>query len=826
MLHYLLVWHSNCNEARVMFTNDVDQDAVARSHPVRSLRRTGIWRLVGSALGISTLPVLRNIIKGRESLQLATLAASILPLLCLLLALANSLWKPLPFTTVDRLIIAPESARLAELWQRDPETRAAMPAVEDGTLFAIGEGNLVFRGDTAEHIRYAVVSTRFFETLATRFRPGALPVPRDGLDPLGRPIILSDRFLKRAYAVGSTATLNGLTGRLYGFADDAGMFPKGIDGWIVREKPQDAVFRGAIRYESLWRIKHGVSIVTATEQLASAERHYDLSRPSGKPFHFILLRDYLYRDQQQSLYLAYWIVAALFLIGMTNSITSYCYEILKTQRDFALKLALGASYLSLAGEIILRQEIYATFGWMIAAVIAPVFTASVGDYLGVLKDSWGINSVAILALTGSLVVVWLAALAVSIAQLWIIRRIETTSVLQESSQSVANSRFGQNIQNVIMLIQIALMTGLLTTGLQAGIGYWNLIHTPLGFRTENILVVDTDAESVPDDARSRQVNQLMRSIESELPAQRVGAINYLPLDSRQTIMLGVKPAGAGDASVTPAGFRVVEGDYFGVIGLPMAEGRAFTPQLDRVDGPCNIIINRLLARSVFPGQSAVGRSLVLVGPQDRCEVVGVVGDIRHKGPNKPPMPEMYFPLARMPWPTMTVVAQTREAVTPLLARARTISANSSGGGLAVSIPTSLDRVLEESMRPEHSRALMIAAIAVLAFVITLLGLYGLVARRMASRSKRIALELALGASRVQVVRNVFGWVVITILAGVLCGGAIGASLAQSITGGGAHAFETAALTAVMVALISMMAAYAAVHGILRREPSDVLRWSR
>ena len=229
--------------------------------------------------------------------------------------------------------------------------------------------------------------------------------------------------------------------------------------------------------------------------------------------------------------------------------------------------------------------------------------------------------------------------------------------------------------------------------------------------------------------------------------------------------------------VTPA--------YFSVLRQPLKAGRAFTAGDIRA-APLVMIVNETLAQTAFPGLDPVGRRISCCegqpGQPSWKTIVGVVADVRWRGPAQAPVPEFYLPLAQIPdaawsWIDNTVDVMVRPAVGEPVAFASTI--RSAVAEIDPSLPVYDVRTMDEGLRRTMAQArfntMLMALLALTGLVLAALGIYSVIAWLVAQRTREIGLRMALGASPSRLVRQVVGHGLGPVAAGLIVG--VGAALA-------------------------------------------------
>jgi putative ABC transport system permease protein len=267
--------------------------------------------------------------------------------------------------------------------------------------------------------------------------------------------------------------------------------------------------------------------------------------------------------------------------------------------------------------------------------------------------------------------------------------------------------------------------------------------------------------------------------------------------------------------------------YFSTLGLRLVAGRDFSRQ-DGTTSPRVIIINESLARTAWPGQDPLGRSLILDyqgGPTSR-EVVGIVRDARYDGPRSSPAPEIFIPHAQNPYLVMNVVARTTIDAASLAQTART-QALAIDADQPVHSVTTMERLLDDTLQEDRFAMLFVALFAVAGLVTAVTGVYALLAYTVAQRRREIAVRMAIGASSSSVARLVVMESLMLAVAGCAVGAfgvaAVG-RLAQSILFGIAPQDPlTLAATAAVLFVAVLAASWLPARRAARVNPVSAMR---
>jgi predicted permease len=349
-----------------------------------------------------------------------------------------------------------------------------------------------------------------------------------------------------------------------------------------------------------------------------------------------------------------------------------------------------------------------------------------------------------------------------------------------------------------------------------------------GFQTDHRLVA---AVTIPPAYRPERVAQTMHDLLERIAAMpeviSVASVSGQPL-GRGSTGLGLAAADQPDTPGAPvpwAQWRRVTKDYFATMGVPLLMGRLFT-DTEETGKPWRAVISKRAADLLWPGQNPIGRTAILWKGQGdtHAEVIGVVGNMRERGLENDPTLAVYFPEG--PTNFLQLVVHTRaepSAVIPSLRAAVTAVDRT----LPVSNARSLDDVVTSSVATRRFTMWLLAAFAVLAFVLALAGVYGVLAYAVARRTGEIGVRLALGAEH----SRVLGLVVVQGMRPALAGlgaGLVGALLAsKSMTsllfGVKWHDAETYAIAGTAMLVTTVVACYLPARQVLGVDPAISLR---
>jgi predicted permease len=361
---------------------------------------------------------------------------------------------------------------------------------------------------------------------------------------------------------------------------------------------------------------------------------------------------------------------------------------------------------------------------------------------------------------------------------------------------------------------------------------WQLGRVDPGFRAAGVLALATQPTGPrvqTGEAKLAFYEEVFATLESVPGVGRVGAIQHLPLDGGgwgADLDVDGQPLAAG-ATPPRAGWRVVGGDYFRALGIPLLAGRGFGPQDRLVSSPV-MIVNRRLADQLWPGESPLGKRLKAGNAtgDEWATVVGVVGDVRHNSLRAEPGPEIYRPLTQYPHGGMTLVVGS--AGEPMgLARSVSQAIWAVDPDVPITAVRTLEQVVEASVARPRLVLMALAAFAALGLALGAVGIYGVISYTVAQRTREIGVRMALGADAGTVVRRVvaqgLGYAGVGTLIGAGAALILGRGLSGLLFGVSPHDPLTFAVLVPFIMLVAGLASLPAAWRAARLDPLTALR---
>jgi putative ABC transport system permease protein len=500
--------------------------------------------------------------------------------------------------------------------------------------------------------------------------------------------------------------------------------------------------------------------------------------------------------------------------------------------EIGVRAALGAGRARILRQLIIENLVLATFGGSMGLALATKGIAMVRTFgSGLIPRADDIRlsvPVAFFALTATVLTALIFGSAPALHASSVDLRAQITPGTRGTPRSLERKR------GLLVTIQIGLACVLLVgTGLLVE-SLVRLLSTAPGFRTDHTLVMQLTLprSKYPTNAKQiaffQQILDRARTLPGIIAA---GEISDTPLRGNNPTFEFVVEGLIRLPSDAPieAGLRLISGGYLQTAGIPLLKGRDFTVD-DRAGGMPVAIINETMARRYWPGSDPVGRTLRLKEDQSWMTVVGVVPDIKHMGLKADEGPVVYIPYAQktqewLAWTTL--LARTAGEPMDFAPSVRNTIRSLDKNQPIAEIGT-IEDTLSRSVAMPRLSTFVIGLVSGLAFLIAIVGVYGLLAYTVAQRTPELGIRLALGASALQLAWLLLRQALVRVFAGV-AGGLLGAwwlarLLESLLFGVRPHDPATFAGVAGLVVLASLAAVLAPAQRVMNIDPMVALRY--
>ena len=634
--------------------------------------------------------------------------------------------------------------------------------------------------------------------------------------------------------VGKKITLDGKAFEVIGVMSREFTFPQTAELWVPLNFDTEPMMkqRKAHFLRPIGKLKPGVTIEQAQADTDAVARRMEELYPdtnTGWSLRLIPLQEQLVGNVRPTLFILFGAVGFVLLIACANVANLLLVRAAAREKEIALRTALGAGRLRIVRQMITESVLLALVGGALGALLAVwgvellvklsagsiPSTAQVTIDLKVLGFTLGLS-----VITGLLF-----GLAPAIRTL----KLNLSESLKEGGKGSGQGATRNRTRSVLVVIESAVAVVLL---IGAGLlirSFVQLQNINPGFDAHNVLTMRVDLSRQKYGTPDKSGN-FFTEIETRvagLPGvESVGLITELPLtDQRNDMPFSVegRPPASQD-QLLGADFRRISEHYFSALGIPMLRGRNFTDQETRQSAKL-VVISDLLARQVFPDEDPLGKRLVMAMSDEPYEIIGVVGDIRHRAMEMNPLPAMYWPSVQNGG--MNLVVRTQGEPGSLSGAIRK-EVQAIDPDQPVAAVRTMDDLVGLSVAASRYRSAFLGLLALVALILASTGIYGVMSYSVAQRTHEIGVRMALGARRFDVlklvVRQGMTLVVIGVALGITGAFALTRVMASVLFGVTAKDPITFTVVGVLLATVAFVACYIPARRATKVDPLVALRY--
>jgi putative ABC transport system permease protein len=585
---------------------------------------------------------------------------------------------------------------------------------------------------------------------------------------------------------------------------------------------------------AIGRLKPGVNIQRGVSDLAAIARRLEREFPESNTGYTVAalpVRESLVGEVRTPLLVLAGAAAMVLLIACANVAGLLLTRTIARRQELGIRSALGAGRGRIVRQLLTESTVLAIAGGALGLVVAyaasRALAAAAGSELSEVLFGRSLDPAVLLVM---LVTALATAMLFGVGPALAASRTDLRDALQETGRGSTAGRTRHRIRSALVAGQAALAVVLL---IGAGLLIRSLHHlqqVELGFDTNRLLTFRIALPSTKYDSRERG-NQFYDGLQARLRAlpgvEAAASTGIMPFRGSASSALAIRGRAVPEGELPEVGYVSVSRRYFETMRIPLRRGRTFGEQ-DDATSPGVVVISESIARRHWPKGDALG-AFIRLGPNPAdpwSEVIGVVGDVRQRGPASDSRPTVYAFVHQDYWDGRDVIVRVHGDAASIAASARAV-VRQLDPTLPITRMRTMDEVADEVLAERRLPMTLMTVFAGLALTLAAVGLYGVMSYVVTARTREFGVRMALGAPRAAVIQLVMRQGLLTVLVGLAVGLA-GAVVATRLLAGllfGVKPLDPLTFGAVpaVLLLVALVACWLPARRATQVDPISALR---
>jgi putative ABC transport system permease protein len=528
-----------------------------------------------------------------------------------------------------------------------------------------------------------------------------------------------------------------------------------VDFWLP--EVIDPARRESGDLDAIARLRPGISLEQAQAEMDTISRNLAAAHPetnNGLSVRVVPLRDQVLGGSRRALLLLFACTGFVLLVACGNVANLLLARATARQKEVAIRAALGAARLRILRQFLAESALIALPAGAIGVGLAygslvllrPLIPAGVP-----LAQEATVDRTVLLF---TLIVALLTALITGIVPAFRVSSANPGDVIKLEGRSTTAGHGRQRLVAILVTSEVAMTLMLLiATGLMIKSAN-QLWHIDPGFDTRDLLTMTISLPNNKFEWRHNVVfsRQVIRSIEAMPEVRDAAVIQGVPMRAG-SFYSSFSIEGRPDTPVDrpSARIRVVSPGYFRVMKIPILSGRDYDEhdEVGEVGSLPSVIVNRTLAERFWPGQDAVGKRVLMSWKRAPSVIIGVVGDVRYTGLDAEAGNELYLPEGLYPQSAITLLVRTDRNPLPRYPDMYRRIVDIDKDAFVLDVKP-MAQLITESLAPRRFSTILLSTFAVVALILSLAGIYAVIAHSVAQRRFEIGIRIAMGASPARV----------------------------------------------------------------------------